>query len=146
MLKHLRQFKNLSLLKLIAQRLAYHPDADVYFQKNAWADTEVSVEWANKTLAAAVEGLDRFVLFMDNLTAQQSSKFKEAVSSHHGVCRFGLPNRTDLWQVVDVGISQLLKNHTSKEQDEWLMDEENATNGMGIQKTKNHLQNRRGEF
>ena len=69
-----------------SERLAYHPHVDVYFQKNAWADTEVSVEWANKTLAAAVEGLDRFVLFVDNLTAQQSSEFKEAVSSHHGVC------------------------------------------------------------
>ena len=35
--------------------MAYHPDVDVYFQKNAWADTAVSVEWANKTLVAAVE-------------------------------------------------------------------------------------------
>ena len=115
MLKHLRQFKNLSLLKLIAQRLAYHPDADVYFQKNAWADTEVSVEWANKTLAAAVEGLGRFLLFVDNLTAQQSNEFKDAVISHHGVCWFGLPNWTDLWQVVNAGIAQLLKTITSKE-------------------------------
>ena len=91
----------------------------------------MSAEWAYKTLAAAVEGLDRFVLFMDNLTAQQSSKFKEAVSSHHGVCWFGLPNGTDLWQVVDAGIAQLLKTLISKEQDEWLMDEENADKWYG---------------
>ena len=60
------------------ERLAYHPDVDIYFQKNAWADTEVFVQWVNKTLAKAVEGLDHYSLFLDNLTAQQTTDFKEA--------------------------------------------------------------------
>ena len=113
------------------ERMAYHPDVDIYFQKNTWADTAVSVEWANKTLAAAVEGLDRFVLFLDNLTAQQSSEFKEAVSSLHRINWYGLPNATELWQVVDAGIAQLLKVLTRMEQDEWLMDDENDDKWYG---------------
>ena len=68
---------------------------------------------------------------MDNLTAQQSSEFKEAVSSHHWICWFGLPNGTDLWQVVDAGIDQLLKTFTSKEQDKWVMNKENADKWYG---------------
>ena len=31
-------------------RKAWHPDVDVYFQDNAWADTSFSVKWANETL------------------------------------------------------------------------------------------------
>jgi len=113
------------------ERLAYHPDVDIYFQKNAWADTEFSVEWVNKTLAKVVEGVDRYALFLDNLTAQQTTEFKEAVSSQNGVCWFGLPNATDLWQVVDAGIAQLLKTLTKKEQDDWLMDDENSDKWYG---------------
>ena len=90
-----------------------------------------SVEWVNKTLAKVVEGVDRYALFLDNLTAQQTTEFKEAVSSQNGVCWFGLPNATDLWQVVDAGIAQLLKTLTKKEQDDWLMDDENSDKWYG---------------
>ena len=38
--------------------------------ENAWADTEFSVSWANKTLKAATQRTDQFVLFCDNLSAQ----------------------------------------------------------------------------
>ena len=49
------------------ERLAYHSDVDVLFQQNAWADKKVSLEWIAKTLAPEVKGLNRFILFCDNL-------------------------------------------------------------------------------
>ena len=45
----------------------------------------------NKTLKDAVNDLDHFALFCDNLTAQASSEFKESVSDQSGVCWYGLP-------------------------------------------------------
>ena len=53
---------------------AYHKDVDVYWQSNAWADTEFSIQWAKKTLKPAVSDSEsEFVLFCDNLTAQTSN-------------------------------------------------------------------------
>jgi len=51
---------------------AWHPDVDIYWQENAWADTACSVKWVEKTLQPLVKDLDQFVLFVDNLTAQQA--------------------------------------------------------------------------
>ena len=114
-----------------SERLAYHPLVDVYFQANAWADTPVSVEWVEKTLKNSVKGLARFILFLDNLTAQNSDAFNDAVSALKGVNWYGLPNATDLWQVVDAGVAELLKVLTRMEQDKWLDDESNADRWYG---------------
>lgn len=108
------------------EKLAWHKDIDVYFQENAWADTEFSVKWAEKTLANSVKDKERFVLFCDNLSAQISTPFKEAVSKLGGVCWFGLPNATDLWQPVDAGYAELLKTFVFQMQNEWLDKEDNA--------------------
>ena len=68
------------------------------------------MEWVENTLSQAVQGEERFVLFCDNLTAQVSDEFRQAVSSLGGVVWYGLPNATDLWQPVDAGYVQLLKS------------------------------------
>ena len=88
---------------------AWHPDANVFFQANAWADTYVCTEWIERTLKPVVKDLDRFVLFCDNLTAQVPDEFKKDVSKLNGVVWFGLPNRADLWQPVDAGMGELIK-------------------------------------
>ena len=87
------------------EKKTWHPDVDVYWQANAWADTEVSIKWVEKTLAESVDGLERFVLFLDNLGSQESDSFKSAVAALKGVAWFGLKNATDLWQVVDAGLA-----------------------------------------
>lgn len=91
------------------EKEAYHPDVDICFQENAWADTNVSVEWVKRTLTESVKDDERFVLFCDNLTGQVSSEFKEAVAKLGGVVWYGLPGATDLWQPVDAGYAQILK-------------------------------------
>ena len=91
------------------EKAAWHPDVDVLWQENAWADTTVSVNWVNTTLKLVVENLEKHVLFVDNGTAQQKDDFKKAVPNPKRVVWYGLKNVTDLWQVVDAGIAQTLK-------------------------------------
>ena len=45
------------------KKAAYQPDVDVFFQENAWADTTICGEWAERTLSKAVAEEDRFFLF-----------------------------------------------------------------------------------
>ena len=51
---------------------SWNKDIDIYFQSNAWADTDFCVKWAKGTLKLAVEGTDRFVLFVDILEGQKA--------------------------------------------------------------------------
>ena len=95
------------------------------WQENAWADTAVWVNWVNTTLKPEVENLEKHVLFVDNLTAQQIDDFKKAVSDLKGVLWYGLKNATDLWQVVDAGIAQTLKILTGYNYQKWLDEGDN---------------------
>ena len=113
------------------EKAAWHPDVDVLWQENAWADTTVSVNWVNITLKPVVENL---VLFVDNLTAQQTDNFKKAVSDLKGVVWYGLKNATDLWQVVDAGIAQTLKVLTGHNYQKWLDEGDNVDIWFGHQK------------
>ena len=79
------------------------------FCKNAWADGKVVQEWCKKTLEPITSEEDRFVLFLDNLTAQESDSFKKQIFEMGGLCWYRLPNATDLWQPVDAGFANLLK-------------------------------------
>ena len=52
-----------------------------------------------------MKDIEKFVLFGDNLSVQQTDEFKNSVSD-------GLKIATDLWQDVDVGITQTLNAPT----------------------------------
>ena len=104
------------------KKAAWHPDVDVLWQENASADTTVSVNWVNTTLKPVAENFEKYVLFVDNLTAQQTDHFKKAVSDLKGVVWYRLKNATDLWQVVDAGIAQTLKILTGRNYQKWLDD------------------------
>lgn len=121
------------------ERKAYHPDIDIYFQENAWADTKVSVEWVEKTLSEAVKDDDRFVLFCDNLTGQVATEFKEAVAKLGGVIWYGLPGATPLWQPVDAGYAQILKTLIGQAQRKWLDDKEKVRRSGMVTKHPSQL-------
>ena len=80
-----------------------------------------------KTLASAVEDDQQFALLCDNLTGQTSEQFKKAVSDLNGIAWFGLPNATDLWQIVDAGYAQLLKTLIDQTFHTWLDDDEHLS-------------------
>ena len=67
------------------KKAAWHPDVDVIWQENAWAYTTSWVNQVNMALKPVVENLEKYVLFVDNLTAQQTHYFKKAVSNLKGV-------------------------------------------------------------
>ena len=77
------------------EREAYHKGVDVYFQKCAWVDREIAVEWATNTFGPAVKDLDDFVLFCDNLDAQTCDAFRQKISDMGGVTRYGPSGKTD---------------------------------------------------
>ena len=67
------------------KKAAWHPDVDVIWQENAWAYTTILVNQVNTALKPVVENLEKHVLSVDNLTAQQTHDFKKAVSNLKGV-------------------------------------------------------------
>ena len=124
------------------EKAAWHPNVDVFWQENAWADTKFSVDWVNSTLKSSVEDLDRHVLYVDNLTAQQTDNFKDAVSDLSGVAWYGLKNATDLWQVVDAGIAQTLKVLSGHNYQKWLDEGDNVDSWFGHENTLSAMQRR----
>ena len=110
------------------ERRAWHSKVDVYFQQNTWVDTKTCMECAGKTLSKFVEleNLSKFLLLCGNLDAQTTDQFKEEIPRLNGLIWYGLKHGTDLWQVVDAGIAQLLKSLIVAEHREWLDVENNA--------------------
>lgn len=72
-------FRGQGLRISAVEKAAWDPDVDVYFQKNAWADTEFCLKWAEKTLGPFVSDLDHFILYLDNLTSHAQHSFRDAV-------------------------------------------------------------------
>ena len=69
-----------------AEKNLYHPAVDILWQKNAWADGEVSLKWINTTLKNAVQDSeDEFLLLCDNLSCQTTDEFKKSVRDINGL-------------------------------------------------------------
>ncbi len=116
------------------ERLAYHKDVDVYWQRNAWADTATSTMWAENTLATFIAAAkqeeaemgqewrddDTFVLLCDNLNSQLTTSFKTAVKKADTFVFNLAPNCTDLIQPVDAGYGRAIKARIAHEQEEYL--------------------------
>ena len=73
-----------------------------------------------------------FFIFVNNLKAQVADEIKQAVANTGGVCWYGLPCATDIWQPVDAGYAELLKVKVRQEHYKWLDSEENADQWNGI--------------
>ena len=124
-------FRGLGLRISAVEKAAWDPDVDVYFQKNAWADTTFSIEWAERTLKPFVSDLDNFILFLDNLTAHVQDRFRETVEELNGLGWFGIPGATDIWQPVDGGYASTLKALIRQKFFNWLDDAENLDKWYG---------------
>merc|ERR1711981_418281 len=110
-----------------SEKKEYHNSVDVFYQKNAWADTQFSCDWVEKTLKPAVPEDEEFLLICDNLNAQTSEAFKQSVRSINGLVWYGLPGATDKWQPVDAGYGFTLKHLIKQQQNEWLdLEDENG--------------------
>ena len=106
------------------EKASCHPDVDAYFQTNAWADTNFCAQLVKKPLKPVVES--RFVIFLDNLEGQIADELKQEVAAAGGVCWYGLPGATYIWQPVDTGYAELLKVKVRQAHYQWLDSDENA--------------------
>ena len=62
--------------RLAIKKGPWDKDVDVFFQLNAWADTEFVVNWAEKTMKPVVADVSYFILFLDNLEAHVHESFR----------------------------------------------------------------------
>ena len=108
------------------EKAQYHKDVDVYWQQNAWADLQFSIQWAKRTLKEAVyKENEEFLLFCDNLKGQAHELFLQETRSLNGVVWFGIPDATDIWQPADCNFGRVVKGKITQLQELWLQQEEN---------------------
>ena len=102
----------------------YDEDVVVPWQKNAWADTEVCLNWAK--LIGKFKPSDfpcdnpTKLMIVDSLNAQISGSFEAELKRAKFLLREGVKNATDIWQPVDAGIGQHYKRLIGQFYDEWL--------------------------
>ena len=63
----------------------------------------------------AVQGTERFLLFLDNLKAHIQESFRNSVKDLEEIPWFGVPDATDIWMPVDGGYSSTLKRLINQE-------------------------------
>ena len=129
-------FRGKGLRLSAVEKASSDKDVDVFFQPNAWADTEFVVNWAEKTLKPAVADVSYFILFLDNLEAHVHESFRKSVSNQKGITWFGVPGATDIWQPVDGGHAATLKALINQQFFDWLDDDENIQKWYG---EKSHI-------
>jgi len=94
----------------------YDARVHVEFQPKAWADTEYSLIWIDRTLRQIQEDLPgESVLFLDNLSSQTSDEFVKMARKRKVRAHFLPSNCTDLIQPVDHHIGVNLKRYVGIE-------------------------------
>ena len=109
-----------------SEKAAYDKRVHVYWQTNAWLESELALEWVKNTFAPTVSKDAENVLLLDNLRCQTSEVFhsvcKEAASTFlHALP----PDETDKVQPVDQGEGWLIKELMGKELDKYLEKDDN---------------------
>ena len=80
----------------LLEKQSYDERMDVYFQQNAWMDTELNMQWCNTTLFPGVGKNDQEnVIFADNVGFQQTREFHEACRNEINATVYLLP---DFWE------------------------------------------------
>ena len=120
----------------------YHKNVDVYFQPNAWFDTETAIKWIDKTVtnfmndnfktvnAEGDEVLDPTIHFLDNLSSQTHHHFRAACKNLNQTLMFYPPGETDNLAPVDAGLGKDVKVEMNRCRDSWLEDGENLEQWM----------------
>ena len=105
------------------EKAAYHKGVEVYWQKCAWADREVSVQLVEKTLGPAVMEKDEFELFCDNLDGQTCDALRDKFRQLGGDTRH-------LGKLM-LGNQLMVGFEGEAEQQEWLEYDENIEKWIG---------------
>ncbi|XP_065060635.1 uncharacterized protein LOC135687930 [Rhopilema esculentum] len=121
------------------QELAKHDKhVDVYFQKNAWMDNEINLEWTENTLVPGVADKSKeSVIFADNVSFQLRKEFHEACRTKCNAVVYMLPEyQTDKVQPIDAGIGRFMKLKIGNALDKWLEIDEKVEKWHGKMSAK----------
>ena len=105
-------------------KLLWDPNVHVYFQVITWADTKFCVAWAKKPLALIMKKTcpndEPYLLFCDNLEGQLADDSTSSANLPGGKPWYGIPNTTDIWQLVEKGYASTLKAFVNQKRNFWL--------------------------
>ena len=116
------------------ERDAYPEGLVVIFQKCAWVDRLVALDWVDKVMKPFVEAeraagvadeSTRYLLFEDNLDAQKTPEYIEALRVNGIDDHKVPPNHTDEVQPIDRGLGRQVKIYIGQQMDKWLEDDDN---------------------
>ena len=110
-----------------AEKAMYDKGVDVYFQKSAWMDSDLNMQWLSRTLLPAMsDKTSEKVIFAVNVSFQQEKQFHEACRKEGNASVYLLPeNHTDKVQPIDAGIGKLFKTKAGEAMEKWLEQDEN---------------------
>ena len=114
------------------EKKANDPRVDVFFQKNAWADSDFCMAWAKrgfrKSLMQGGGGVpvEESLLTLDNLHGQTTEKFKAYKKKECNTLVWHYPGGcTGALQPIDAGLGALIKVEVGKQLDIWLENGDN---------------------
>lgn len=93
------------------EKAQHDKGVDVYFQKCAWMDADLNMEWVSGTLIPGVgNSPDEKVIFADNVGFQQDKEFHQVCRKKMNAVIYLLPqNHTDKVQPIDAGCGKMMK-------------------------------------
>lgn len=108
-----------------AEKALYDKRVDVYFQKSAWMDSDLNMQWLSRTLLPSIsDKTSEKIFFADNVSFQQEKQFHEACRKKVNASVYLLPeNHTD--KVQPIGIGKLFKTKVGEAMERWLEEDEN---------------------
>ena len=94
------------------EKLQWHPEVDVYWQKCAWVNGKIAVDWVNGTFKDSIANLPgEHLLFLDNLGAHKEAPFEEALDALQVKRYMFPPNNTEHLQPVDAHVGRVSKKN-----------------------------------
>lgn len=108
------------------KRENYDLDVDVYFQANAWMDTDVNMKWTKHTLKNGLgDDPAEVLLFADNVGFHQAQEFHAACRELNTIVYLLPDNHTDKVQPVNAGLWRMIKQEIREAMQKWIEKEEN---------------------
>jgi hypothetical protein len=105
-----------------AEKAAYDTRVAVQFQRKAWMDRPVALEWVKLVWEPLVKTQPpgEKLLLLNNLDAHVDMPFRAALRAHNTLAWYLLPGCTDFLQPVDAGAGRLMVALYLEAQDIWL--------------------------
>ena len=112
------------------EKKAYDSRVDIFFQKNAWADSEFCMAWTEKCFRKSLMQergkvfVEQSLLTLHNLPGQTTDKLKAYIKKECVVWLY-LGGCTDAPQPIDAGLWTFIKIEVRKQLDLWLENGDN---------------------